>query len=305
MDTIHSLPTEVVLMISNHLPFKSYVQFSQTCQLLQHVLTSSNAIRYMNQRFKFEKDSGSLLLFTYYNIIHIPQVMRDLVLDHFLSCPQGDMSYMIRGWSLIHAIHCLDPGRFMTLLLADENNKPAQTVALVIQHQRIQQQQEFAKKIIDGIIKAQIHYKHKICKSKTYQSVFKNLVLSGDLRTVENCLRNLGSPIDTITLSDANYNNRFPIARKGNRRCTRVVICSMTPLEEICRECLYLDYDDEQMRSITETLLSKYGVKVNTALSVHVDRLEDHHHAREFLDNRVNRLRRSARFISRRSFLVQ
>lgn len=294
MNTIrieHAIPAEILLMIGNHLPLKSYIQLSQTCRTLQRILNSTNAIGYLNKRFKFGEDTGSLLLFTYYNILNIPEALSRLVLNHFLNSSKNNMSCLIKGWSLVHAIQCLDPGRFMTLLLADENaavsekrsTKVEQEAvcfssiekrkSLLVQHQRI-----FAREIIDSIITSQMQCKSEVSRSKTYQTVFQKLVQSGDLRTVENCLRSLGPPIDCcITLSDSDYSNRFPLIERqlclnrpppvieGHHSSDASSSSKSKSVETICRDMLYLNYNAHEMRSLTESLMEQYGVRVLSA----------------------------------------
>jgi hypothetical protein len=287
------LPAEIILMIGNHLPFKSYIKFSQTCRTAQRILTTTNAIGYLNHRFKFGEDSGSLLLFTYYNTLHFPRSMSKIVLNHFISTTKNDnKSFLIKGWSLIHAIHCLDPGRFMTLLLADDesdNNdeEDDKSLAFIEKKKRLlaHHQRIFAREIIDAIIESHTSSKAEVVKSKTYQAVFKNLVQSGDLRTVENCLRSLGPPtIDSITINDSDYNNRFPLIDQNFVISTAGALTATTSaaqppkspiieadtVEAICKDTLYLNFNAHEMRSLTEKLLDKSDVKVNNVSTKYI-----------------------------------
>lgn len=259
---ILSLPTEIMLILSNYLPFKTYIQLSKTCKSLHHVLISINAIRYLNYRFNFGKETGSLLLFVYYNILYIPNQLRKVVLGYFIHSFKNNLPcYLVKGWSLIRAIHCLDPGRhFMLLLLKDNNDDHFKLMEEAQKNLLIQHQRDYSIDIIDSIIESQSYYKDNIRKSKTYQTVFQKLIQSGDLRTVENCLRSLGSPIDSISLSDSNYCNRFPITTTYSHD----EIVMETDIEVICKHSLYLGYNSNEMHSLTRRLLEKYHVKVNT-----------------------------------------
>jgi hypothetical protein len=179
----------------------------------------------------------------------------------------------------------------MLLLINDSNfvldsrKKP-----VTIQHQR-----EFATDIIDSIIESQKCY-YEICKSKTYQTVFKKLIQSGDLRTVENCLRSLGSPIDSITLSDSNYCNRFPVVTKNNNN--NGVCDNSNSIEIICKNSLYLRYNSNEMRTLTKDLLEKYHIKVNNYykntshnhLNSIIDNINHHH---QYRPTRFSRRRRN------------
>lgn len=263
------LPTEIILMISDHLPFKTYVQMSQTCKMMQTILTTTHAIGYLNQRFKFGQDTGSLLLFIHYNVIFVPHMIQRIVLDHFIQSQTHHFSFAIQCWSMIHAIHCADPGRFMTLLLSkDSEEEKVNYFEGESRRKRIVQQQTlFANQLIDKVIQSQISFKDQVCQSKTYRSVFERLVKAGDLRAVENCLRNLGSPIHHIDLSDSDFNSRYPLIGQECVKKPVEISC-----EIICRTGQYSQFNAFDMRMTTETLLKLYHVRVNKVSSPFISR---------------------------------
>ncbi|GAA5810821.1 hypothetical protein MFLAVUS_004248 [Mucor flavus] len=259
------LPAEILLIIGNYVQFKEYIQLSQTCKTIERILTSSSAVNYLNDRFKFGQDTGALLLFTYYNILYVPKTIRRVVLNHFISTSNQDMSSLIKGWSIIHAIRCSDPGKFMTILLDDGKDKKSVHNSESREELILKSQQLFAAEIFDDIIDSHIGYKTKVCKSKTYQSVFKKLVLLGDLRTVEHCLRSLGSPVDSMIIFDLDYYNRFPLNNRmviTTKKVKHAPNISL-PVEVICKNSLYFNYNSDQMSRLTETLLRQYNVLVN------------------------------------------
>ncbi|KAG2229417.1 hypothetical protein BDF21DRAFT_463207 [Thamnidium elegans] len=258
------LPAEILLVIGNYVHFKEYIQLSQTCKTIERILTSSSAVNYLNDRFKFGQDTGALLLFTYYNILYVPKTIRRVVLNHFINTTKQDMASLIKGWSIIHAIRCSDPGKFMTILLDDEQDNKSVNGSESNEELILKRQQLFAVEIFDDIIDSHIGCKTKVCKTKTYRSVFKKLVLLGDLRTVEHCLRSLGSPVDSIIIFDLDYYNRFPL---NNRRHISTKKVKHTPniflpAEIICKNSLYFNYNSDQMSSLTENLLTQYNVQV-------------------------------------------
>ncbi|GAA5805989.1 hypothetical protein EDC94DRAFT_600283 [Helicostylum pulchrum] len=261
------LPAEILLIIGNYVQFKEYIQLSQTCKTIERILTSSSAVNYLNDRFKFGQDTGALLLFTYYNILYVPKTIRSVVLNHFIGTSNQDMASLIKGWSIIHAIRCSDPGKFMTMLLDDGKAKKQSTENS--EESILKQQQLFATEILDDIIDSHIGYKTQVCKSKTYQSVFKKLVLLGDLRTVEHCLRSLGSPVDSIIIFDMDYYNRFPLnsrriitTAKTTKKVVKCVPHIFLSVEIICKNGLYFNYNSDQMSRLTEDLLKQYNILV-------------------------------------------
>lgn len=262
------LPAEIILIIANHLPFKTYIQLSQTCTSMKRILTTTNAIGYLNQRFKFGKDTGSLLLFVHYNVIFVPHMIRQIVLNHFIKSTENDVSFVIKCWSMIHAFHCSDPGRFMTVLLTDDSQEERKTYDGELRRKIVLEQQNlFANQLIDCVIESQTPFKSQVCKSKTYRSVFEKLVKAGDLRAVENCLRNLGSPTNYIELSDSDFNSRYPLT--GQEHVKKPIDL---PFDVICQTSQYLFFNAHDMRALTETLLGFYRIKVNQVASPFLSR---------------------------------
>lgn len=276
-----NLPAEIILIVGNYLRFKEYIQLSQTCKTIERILTSTSAIDYLNHRFKFGHDTGALLLFTYYNILHVPKLLRKVVLDHFIYTTKDDIAFLVKGWSIIHAIGCSDPGKFMTTLLTDEENDekllpPKQQYTMIMDTENkeeliLKHQQLFSIEIFDRIIDSHTRCKTKICKTKTYQSVFKKLVLLGDLRTVEHCLRSLGPPTDSTIIFDLDYSNRFPLnnqqpllttTTQHNHRSLKDAEYASLYAEVICKHSLYYNYTSDEMCSLTENLFKKYNIKV-------------------------------------------
>lgn len=271
-----ALPTEVTLLISIHLPFETYIQYSQTCRAIQHSLSSPNVISYLNNRFKFGhgNHTGAVLLFAFHNILKVPERIRQMVLDHFIIAYQKDSSF-IRGWSLIHAVICSNPGRFLELLERDSNHgkrlvgpRPAYNERkrkLLIQHQRL-----FAKKIYNSIITSSVPHKCYLRSSKTYQAIFTNLLHSGDLSTTEQCLRMLGPPQNSVMLSETDYNERFPVTDySGNIILKRKRKISQqeeyhnpNPVNVICQQDQYLNFTPAQMRLLAKQLLQFYRAEV-------------------------------------------
>ncbi|KAI7893396.1 uncharacterized protein EV154DRAFT_501859 [Mucor mucedo] len=264
------LPTEIILIISNYLPFKTYVQMSQTCKTMQNILTTTHAIGYLNARFKFGHDTGSLLLFIHYNIIFVPYSIQRIVLHHFIQSTGHNFSFAIQCWSMIHAIHCADPGRFMTLLLTRDSEEEKPTHEGEHRRKRILQRQTlFANTLIDSVIQSQIPFKAQVCGAKTYRAVFERLVKAGDLRAVENCLRSLGSPTEAIDLSDSDFNSRYPLP-SSHQECVKKPLNISCDI--LCRTSQYIGFNAHDMRITTETLLKMYNVRVNKISSPFISR---------------------------------
>lgn len=272
------LPTEVTLLISIHLPFETYIQYSQTCRAIQQSLSSTNVISYLNNRFKFGhgNHTGALLLFAFHNILKMPKRIRLMILEHFIEAYQKDDSF-IRGWSLIHAIICSNPGRFLELLERDSNHGqklvgPMPPFGKNKRKLLIQQQRLFAKKIYNSIIVSSVPHKCYLRSSKTYQAIFANLLHSGDLSTTEQCLRMLGPPQYSVILSETDYNERFPITDySGNIILKRKRNISQqeeydnpNPVDVICKQDQYLNFTPAQMRLLAKQLLQLYKAKITS-----------------------------------------
>ncbi|CEP14447.1 hypothetical protein [Parasitella parasitica] len=274
---MEKLPAEVILLVSTHLPFKTYIQYSQTCRATHQLLISSSVICYLNNRFKFGhgNQTGALLLFIFHNILKIPEKIRDTVLEHFITEYEKDTSF-IRGWSIIHAIMYANPGSFQGLLIKDSNNdkKPATAPMIPLNETKrnflFYQQRSFAKKIFSRIIASTVPHKHKLRSSKTYQTIFKSLLYTGDLSTIQLCLQIVGPPRDTITLSETDYNEKFPIVDDAggiNFKRKRDLLeteyyDNQNPIQVICRDDLYLNFKPAQMRLLARQLLQKHQTKV-------------------------------------------
>lgn len=269
------LPTEITLIISAHLPFETYIQYSQTCRAIQHSLSSSGVINYLNNRFNFGhgNHTGALLLFAFHNILKIPEKIREIVLEHFIVAYQNDNSF-IRGWSLIHAVICANPGRFLELLEKDKGKKLIGPLPLFDAKKRkllVDQQRLFAKKMYRNIIVSSIPHKLDLRSSKTYQAIFTNLLHAGDLSTVEQCLRVLGPPRDSIILSETDFNEKCPLTNySGNITINRKRKDSEKeeeydipePVDVICKNDQYLDFSPSQMRLLARQLLQAYHAKI-------------------------------------------
>jgi hypothetical protein len=276
INQLDHLPVEVTLTVANYLPFKTYIQYSQSCKSIQNVLVSTHVIRYLNTRFKFGQDNttGALLLFVFHNILFIPENIRMVILRHFICSIKTDAMF-IRAWSLLHAIHCSNPGKFINLL-ANENGESVRDFSLeetTFQKRRREAwrknlQSNFAREINDNIISMSIAHKHELRCSKTYQTVFKNFILTGDMRTVENCLRSLGPPTNSIIeLAETDYDGRSSSAWLNFSSV--LVTDEDHSVETICRQNRYLHYNEHQLRALKQELLEKYQVKVSIIPSPH------------------------------------
>lgn len=267
------LPVEIILIISAHLPFETYIQYSQTCQAIQHSLSSSGVINYLNNRFKFGhgNHTGALLLFAFHNILKVPEKIRNMILEHFIIAYQNDNSF-IRGWSLIHAVIYANPGRFLELLEKDKGKNLIEPLPLFDAKKRkllVDQQRLFAKKIYRNVIISSIPHKLDLRSSKTYHAIFTNLLHAGDLSTVEQCLRMLGPPRDSIILSETDFNEKCPLNYSGNiiinrkrKNSEKEEYDIPEPVDVICKYDQYLDFSPSQMRLLARQLLQAYCAKI-------------------------------------------
>jgi hypothetical protein len=271
----------------------------------------------LNNRFKFGHDNttGALLLFAFHNVLFIPKNIRMIILQQFICSIKSDASF-IRAWSLIHAIHCSNPGKFMDLLASENDTLPRhfsleaspQTLRHAARRKNclLLHQYSFAREINDSIIASSVSHKYELCSSKTYQTIFKNFIQSGDLCTVENCLRSLGPPISsTIVLAETDYDERCPLSGELWSSCSLAKLETYqvpnnnnnnnnndndNSVEAICKSSRYLHYKAPRLRALTQELLEKYHVKVSIVPSRYTKSNPPHH------DNNYDGTRKHRRY---------